>query len=58
MSDHKPEERPQDLDDSLMWSGTEIRPFPLMCGLSGLGSRAKRLVSVKVSIQESRTLAP
>lgn len=64
MSEHKLEERLQDLDESLTWRGTEIRPFPLMCGLSGLGSgglgenRARSLVSVKVSTQESRKPAP
>ena len=61
MSDRKPEERPQDLDGSLIWRGTEIKPFTLMCGLSGVGSRglaedrARRLVSVKeIPTQESR----
>ena len=69
MSDHKPEERAQDLEGSLIWKGTEIKPFPLahglshsqgLCVLSGLGSgglgedRAWRLVSVKVSTQKPK----
>lgn len=53
MSDHKSEERSQELGGSLTWRGAEIKPFPLMCGLSGSGSRglgedrARRLISVK-----------
>lgn len=64
MSDHKPEERPQDLGGSLIWRGIEIRltqghPHSQgLCILSGLGAaglgkdKARRLVSVKVSSQE------